>query len=99
MCMSILHPNAGISFGYEGYRVHLKDGNDVVGFIASETNDAIVVRIPGGLSNRYRKADVESSRVPLEFSLMPSGLHHAISEQQLIDLVEYLTSLNSEENE
>lgn len=93
---SILHPDAGISFGYEGYRVRLKDGKDVVGFISSETDDALVVRTPGGLSNRYRKTDV-LSRSPLESSLMPSGLHQALTEQQLIDLIEYLTTLEREE--
>ncbi len=93
---SIVHPDAGISFGYEGYHIRLNDGTGVVGFIASETKNDLVVRTPDGLTTRYRKTDV-ASRVPLESSLMPSGLHQALTERQLVDLIEYLASLKPEE--
>lgn len=62
----------------------------------AKTDDALVVRIPGGLSNRYRKTDV-ISQSPLKSSLMPSGLHQGLREQQLVDLIEYLTTLEREE--
>ncbi len=88
---SILHPSTGISFGYEGYVLKLKDSNEVVGYITSDTEDTIELRMQGGVSNRYSKADI-ASQTPLATSLMPS-LQHTMTEQELVDLVEYLTTL------
>src|SRR5690606_16603826 len=38
---SILFPDQGISFGYEGYRIELKDGTIAMGKIVSETEEKI----------------------------------------------------------
>ena len=92
---SIIHPSEGISFGYEGYLIKLKDGSQAVGYIASETEDAIELRMAGGLTNRYEKSEIES-RTQLDASLMPEGLHQAMTEQDLVDLVQYLTTLQEE---
>ncbi|WP_242922105.1 PVC-type heme-binding CxxCH protein [Pontibacter liquoris] len=90
--VSILHPDAGISFGYEGYLLKLKDGSEVAGIIASETEDAIELVSPGGIKNRYEKAKI-ASKTQMEHSIMPANLQQGMSEQQLVDLVEYLYSL------
>jgi hypothetical protein len=34
--LAILHPDAGISFGYEGWDIKLKDGTQLVGIVASK---------------------------------------------------------------
>jgi len=36
---AILEPSAGISFGYEGWQIQLKNGDDAGGLIVSETAD------------------------------------------------------------
>ena len=41
---SILFPDQGISFGFEGYRIQLNDGSAAVGKIASETEDKVEVQ-------------------------------------------------------
>ncbi|QMU31270.1 PVC-type heme-binding CxxCH protein [Adhaeribacter radiodurans] len=89
---SILHPDAGISFGYEGYQLKLKDGNQVTGIIASQTEDKLDLRQPGGSVTSYALADVVSKK-QMETSLMPSNLQQTMSEQELVNLVEYLTTL------
>ncbi|CAN5853311.1 hypothetical protein BH24BAC1_BH24BAC1_04900 [soil metagenome] len=89
---AIIHPDAGISFGYEGFTLSLRDGSRITGIIASETADKVDVRLPGGTVNSYSKADI-SSRQQLDQSLMPSGLQQTMSEQELVNLVEYLASL------
>jgi putative membrane-bound dehydrogenase-like protein len=89
---SILHPSAGISFGYEGDVLQLRDGSEAVGIVASETADELVLRRPGGVATTYRKSEV-AGRTRLESSLMPHGLASAMTEQQLVDLVEYLGTL------
>ncbi|QNF33578.1 PQQ-dependent sugar dehydrogenase [Adhaeribacter swui] len=89
---SILHPDAGISFGYEGYQLKLKDGSQVVGIIASQTEDKLDLRQPGGSITSYALADITSKK-QMDTSLMPSNLQQTMSEKELVNLVEYLTSL------
>jgi putative heme-binding domain-containing protein len=88
----VLNPNAGISFNYAGYVVKLRDGTEMVGIISSDTETELALRLPGGISTRYRKEEV-ASRTPMDVSLMPPGLERALTEQELVDLVEYLASL------
>jgi len=88
---AILHPDAGISFGYEGEVVTLKDGSQAVGYVTSQTDEALELRVAGGLTRRYR-ADEIASRTPLKTSLMPS-LQQAMTQQELVDLVAYLHNL------
>jgi putative membrane-bound dehydrogenase-like protein len=89
---AILHPSAGIAFGYEGTVLKLKDGSEAAGIVASETADELVLRRPGGLATRYRPAEI-ASRTRMDRSLMPEGLSGTMTEQELVDLVEYLTTL------
>ena len=89
---SILHPDAGISFGYEGYDLKLKDGSIATGIIFNETDDQVSLRLPGGTQLNYEKDDIVS-RKKLQHSLMPSNLDAGFSDQQMADLVEYLYSL------
>ncbi|MGI9175037.1 MAG: PVC-type heme-binding CxxCH protein [Rhodothermales bacterium] len=94
---AIIHPSEGISFGYEGVIVKMKDGAQAVGYIASETEDEIEVRMAGGMTNRYPKSEIES-RTELDTSLMPEGLYQAMTEQDLVDLVQYLTTLKKDDS-
>jgi putative membrane-bound dehydrogenase-like protein len=90
---AILEPNAGIVLGYEGYILRLRDGSQVSGIIESEISTELVLRLPGGFTNRYDPGEIES-RERMEQSLMPA-LQAGMSEQELIDLVEYLTTLKN----
>lgn len=88
---SILFPDQGISFGYEGYRIKLKDGSSVFGRIVSETEDRIDLQYMAQ-QQRVQKADVES-RTQVTGSMMPSNLQASMSEKEIVDLVEYLAAL------
>ncbi|WP_162053388.1 PVC-type heme-binding CxxCH protein [Pontibacter pamirensis] len=90
--VSILHPDAGISFGYEGFLFKMKDGSEVAGIIASETEDEVELVFPGGMKSNLDKSNI-ASRKQMDNSIMPSNLQQAMSEQELVDLVEYLYSL------
>lgn len=89
---AILEPSAGISFDYTGYVIRRKDGTEVVGIISSETESELTLRLPGGVTTRYAKSEIVSRR-PLDGSLMPDGMERGMTEQELVDLVEYLASL------
>jgi putative heme-binding domain-containing protein len=92
---SILFPDQGISFGFEGYRIQLNDGGVAIGKIVSETAEKVDVQYMTNQETVAKEKIV--SRVKLETSLMPSDLQSAMTEQELIDLVEYLATLRKDE--
>lgn len=89
---AILDPSAGISFGFEGFTITFKDGTQAIGLIASETEDNLTLRLPGGIMQTYPKANI-ASRQMLPTSFMPPGLQAAMTQDELVGLVEYLTTL------
>ena len=89
---AILEPSAGISFGYEGWAFTLKNGDEFLGLLMSETEDELAVKIQGGLVNKYQKREVAQREVQKQ-SIMPEGLATNLTAQELVDLVEYLASL------
>lgn len=91
---SIIYPSSGINYGYEGFNVALKDGSTVQGIIESKTASELKLRIMGGTTRSYPLAEVSKTE-EMPQSLMTEGLYKGFSEQQLVDLVEYLATLKS----
>ncbi len=89
---AILDPSAGISFGFEAHQVELKSGDEAYGLLASETEDEISIKDLKGIVTKLKKADI-AKRKQLTTSIMPAGLVEGLTAQQLVDLVEYLSSL------
>jgi len=89
---SILDPSAGISFGYEAWQIELKNGDEAYGLVSSETEDELTIKAVGGVTTRYQKGDI-AKRTKQKLSIMPAGLQQNMSTQELVDLVEYLTTL------
>jgi putative heme-binding domain-containing protein len=92
LCVAILEPSAGISFGYEAWNFVLKGDDEVLGLIASETEEEVAVKVPGGVVTRYKKSQIVR-REKQALSIMPSGLEANMSTQDFVDLIEYLASL------
>ena len=90
--MAILDPSAGVAFGYEGYDIRTRDGQRLMGYIASETDTEIVVKMAGGIERRIPKASI-AERTRMDVSLMPQGLERGMTEAELVHLVEYLSTL------
>lgn len=93
--VSIIHPDAGISFGYEGYIIKMKDGSTNVGIIASKTETDLDLKVPGGNIVKLKLNEV-ASQEKLENSMMPAGLENAMTTGELVDLVTYLMTLKKE---
>ena len=89
---AILDPSAGISFGFEGWQLALKNSDDASGLVVNETPDELALKSVGGIVTRYRKSDI-ASRTQQKVSIMPAGLQQTMSLQELADVVEYLASL------
>ena len=88
---AVLFPDDGISHGFETTALVLNDGNEVLGILSSETDNEIVLNQPGGISSRFSKPSIKTKE-HRTFSLMPS-LASSMSEQELVDLVSYLSTL------
>lgn len=93
---AILYPDQGISFGYEAYRIKLRDGTSAFGRIVSETEDKIDLQYIN-TQQTVNKVDVVS-KTKLENSLMPANLQSTMSEQDIVDLVQYLQTLKKEKS-
>ncbi|MEM7392525.1 MAG: dehydrogenase, partial [Verrucomicrobiota bacterium] len=92
MYVAILDPGAGVSFGYETTTVTLRDNTPMVGFLVSETDDKVALKFAGGVVQEFSRSKIKSIKQTKE-SLMPKGLEQVMSEQGLVDVVEYMVSL------
>jgi len=89
---NILTPNAAMEPGYRIFRVQLKSGELLDGFLVSEDKQAWVIRQPGLGERRLLREQAQSAKF-IRRSLMPEGLLDALNEQQSADLLAYLLSL------
>jgi len=92
MFEAILYPSAGISHNYEAYNLLTADGNQVTGLLTSKSDDEVVITSDDGITRSFKMEDVdllEKQRI----SLMPADLQKLMTRQELIDVVEYLTTL------
>ena len=89
---SIIYPSAGINFGYEGYRVHTQGDTFYSGYIINETENELTLRLIGGLDQTIDKENITKIE-DIEQSLMTPNLHEVMTEQELVDLVTFLTTL------
>ncbi|MDA0768232.1 MAG: c-type cytochrome [Verrucomicrobia bacterium] len=88
---AIMEPSAAISMGFEGWELTLDDGTPLLGIVA-ETEEALTLTMIGGAQRKVLKSAVTSKKKLAE-SLMFPGLHRVMTPDELVDLVEYLSSL------
>lgn len=89
---SVLQPNVKIKEGYHSVVLSLKDGSELVGTLARETPQEIVLRNAAGSEQAVPKADV-AKRDQGTASIMPAGLIDALNEQEQADLFAFLSRL------
>src|SRR3546814_20695105 len=90
---AIVHPSSGVSFGYEGWQIEMKDGSIMVGIISSRTETDIEIKYSGGATQKMKTSDVKAIKT-LPGSLMPE-LEKTVTKPELSDLIDYLYSLKS----
>lgn len=89
---SILYPSASIKEGYDLKRVVKKDGSELMGYLASDGANEIVIRDVTGKEVSIAKSQVQvMEKVP--GSLMPPGLTASLDRDQFVNLVAFLTRL------
>ena len=89
---AILYPSAAIEHSFVGHNVTTKEGQAVMGYVVSETDAELMLRMAGGASTTVKKSSIVKKE-KLKDSLMPPGLAGAIGPQGLADLVAWLQTL------
>ena len=92
MFVSILDPSAGISHNYESYSVVLDSGNIVTGTMVNRTDEQITLRTVEAIDKTIGTDQIDEL-VKSNVSLMPADLQKTMSAQDLVDVVEFLTTL------
>ena len=89
---SILYPSAGVSHNYETHSVLTDDGVFASGLLVSETDAEITIKDVEGIERTFEKDSLLESSVQ-DVSLMPADIQKLMTERELVDLVEFLTTL------
>ncbi|MEZ6046060.1 MAG: PQQ-dependent sugar dehydrogenase [Planctomycetaceae bacterium] len=96
MYESILFPSAGISHNYEAYTVIDEDGNVISGLLTSQTDEEVVLKTIEGISRTIKQENIDEL-IKQDISLMPADLQKMMTEEELVNLVEYMVSLKKQE--
>lgn len=89
---SILYPSAVIEMGYETWVVKTKSGDVWSGLKAEDTPDHISIKDSDGKYHDVDRDQIEKM-VKQNISLMPEGLNEAMTQRDLVNVVEYLATL------
>ena len=92
MYSAIMDPSAGISHNYEMYSMLTDDGRVIAGLMTSRDDQNVTLRTAQGVDVTVPTDQVVELQKS-DKSIMPENLHHAMGQQGLIDVVEYLTRL------
>ena len=95
---SILYPNAAISHSYETHSVLLENGTAVSGIVISDTPEEIVIRPEDAIDRKIKKSEIDQMKKQ-NISIMPADLQKTMTAQELVDVVEYLTTLKQAETD
>ena len=91
---SILYPSKAIADQYVAWQIETKKGLSLVGLIVEETKEHILLRDATGKDHKIALAEIDERKKSLK-SLMPDDIVVYLSEENLIDIVEYLQTLKT----
>ena len=92
---SILNPSAGIAPDFYMWVIETKTQGEVIGIITEDAPQRVVVKTDATAEVRLKPAEIKSRRRS-HLSLMPEDLMNYMTEQQLVDVVEYLKTLQAD---
>jgi putative heme-binding domain-containing protein len=89
---SVMEPSANIMAGFSLSIVKTKGGETLSGIVKKSSTTGLVLAGVGELRHRVARAEIkEQSTSPV--SMMPPGLHAALSKDEFTDLIAYLENL------
>lgn len=91
---SILQPSKAVADQYVNWVIETRQGLTLTGLIVEETPEAVTLRDANGKDTKLAVKEIEE-RKKSPNSLMPEDLVVALTEDELVDLVEYLLTLKT----
>jgi putative heme-binding domain-containing protein len=91
---AIVMPSAAIGFGYESWTMETTTNGTVSGILVEDTAERVVVKTDATQEVRLTPSAIKSRR-QIPISVMPEGLIDAMTPQQIVDLVGFLTTLKT----
>jgi putative heme-binding domain-containing protein len=89
---SILNPSEAVGYNYRSQVVALNDGRVLTGLPIEDGPDRLVLKTAEGQRVTIRPSEVEDRKTS-DVSLMPEGLAQTMSDQDLVDLLAFLSAL------
>ncbi|GAB5405066.1 MAG: ThuA domain-containing protein [Aureliella sp.] len=86
----IIDPSRNVEGNYRLYKVLTREGDVVSGMLASETRTSITIVDSQAKEISVAREDIEDL-IASRKSVMPEGFEKQLSEQELVDLLEFLT--------
>lgn len=90
--VSILDPSAGISHNFETHLLLLEDGTSFSGILVSETEQEVSVKTAEAIIRKVPRDEIAAMKKQ-PVSLMPADLQKSLTAKNLVDVVEFLTTL------
>jgi putative heme-binding domain-containing protein len=92
MYQSILDPSAGVSFNYETWAIRTLDGTLLTGILVSQTDEQVELKTAEAIVHKLPKDDIDQMKKST-LSIMPADIPKLLKAEELVDIVEYLTTL------
>ena len=89
---AILNPSAGIAPEYYVWNLKTKTEGDIQGIIVEDTPQRLTVKTDATTEYRFKPSDITARRRSY-LSLMPEDLTGTMTDKELVDLLEFLTTL------
>ncbi len=96
LLFNVLNPSGEIQDDYKLVVITTRDGRTYSGNVVSENDRQVSMRIVGQDITAISKADIQS-RETMPTSLMPIGLFDMLKENEVLDLVKYLQTMDTKE--
>ncbi len=90
--LNILDPNREVAPQYVAYEIESKEGESILGVIASETATSLTLRQAFGKDTVLLRSTIKAMRSQGQ-SLMPEGLEAGLNSQALADLLEFIATV------
>ncbi len=91
---SLIHPSKAIADQYVNWQIFTYNGQVLSGLMISESETEILLRDANGKDTRIATKDIEEkSKLPV--SIMPNDIVTTMTEDDLVDMVEYLATLKT----
>ncbi len=87
---NVFDPSLVIGAAYQATTVATTEGRVLVGLLAEDTPQRVVLKLQGGKLETIPRQEVEVKKVA-ELSLMPEGLENQLTPREMADLFAYIT--------